>query len=230
MFLGHFALALAAKRPTPRTSLAMLSLAGEFLDVVWPVLVLLGIERLAIAPRITAFNSLDFVSYPWSHSLLMSIVWGVLLALIYRMRTHNAWGALWIGLVVVSHWVLDWISHRPDMPLWPGASPRLGLGLWYSRSGTIAVELAMLAVGIALFRSAMRARGTLGHVAFWSYIAVLVTLYFASVFGPPPPGPMPVALSGFGIWLFVLWAWWIDRTHEPRAVPAVISASAQRSS
>src|SRR6185295_4522307 len=106
MFVGHFAVAFAAKRAAPRASLATLTLAAEFLDVVWPVLVVAGVERVRVVPGITAFTPLDFVSYPWSHSLAAALVWGALFGALYRLRTRDARGAFWAGAVVVSHWVL----------------------------------------------------------------------------------------------------------------------------
>jgi hypothetical protein len=129
MFIGHFAVGLASKRFAPRTNVATLIAAAIFLDILWPIFVLLGWEQVRIDPENTRFTPLEFVSYPWSHSLLMSLFWATAFALIYHAATRYRAGsvAIWIG--VNSHWILDWISHAPDMPLYPGG-PRLGLELW----------------------------------------------------------------------------------------------------
>src|SRR4029077_7128000 len=120
MFIGHFAVGLASKRFAPRTNAATLIAAAIFLDILWPIFVLLGWEQVRIDPGNTPFTPLEFVSYPWSHSLLMSLLWATAFALIYYAATRYRAGsvAVWIG--VNSHWILDWISHAPDMPLYPG--------------------------------------------------------------------------------------------------------------
>jgi len=163
MFIGHFAVGFAAKRVAPRTSLATLVAAASFLDIAWPILVLVGIESVRIDPGNTAFTPLDFTSYPWTHSLVMAVLWGIAFALVYRARTGYARGAWALAALVPSHWVLDWISHRPDLPLVPGASSRYGLGLWRSVPATLAVEGAMFAAGVAVYLAATRARKLRQH-------------------------------------------------------------------
>jgi len=133
MFIGHFAVGLAAKRVAPKAGLTALITAALFLDVLWPLFLWLGLEQVRIAPGNTAFTPLDFASYPWSHSLVTALVWSVVLGGLYRARTQYALGALWVGLAVFSHWALDWISHRADLPLWPGG-PKVGLFYWIDRT------------------------------------------------------------------------------------------------
>src|SRR4026209_2583440 len=129
MFIGHFGLSFAAKRATPRVSLSVLFAAAAFADLFWPVLLALGLEQVRIDPGNTAFTPLDFVSYPYSHSLLTLIVWGAAFAAVYRMITTETGRTFTVlAALVVSHWLLDFVTHRPDMPLYPGG-PRLGLGL-----------------------------------------------------------------------------------------------------
>ena len=130
MFVGHLALALAAKRVDSETSLGWFVAAVILLDLVWPILVLAGVERVSIIPGATEFTPLLFVSYPWSHSLAMSIVWGLLLAALWRIRGGSSRTAGLLAALVVSHWALDLVTHLPDLPLWPPRGPRLGLGLW----------------------------------------------------------------------------------------------------
>ncbi|MEP6593448.1 MAG: hypothetical protein ABJC51_07140, partial [Acidobacteriota bacterium] len=216
MFVGHFAVGFGAKRAAPAASLGTLFLACQFADLVWPNLVLLGIERVAIDPGNTAVTPLDFISYPYSHSLVALGLWGVLVAVAYHlMRRGPASAALTVGVVVVSHWVLDWIAHRADMPLTISGTTRVGLGLWNSVPGTVAVELSTLAVGLWLYVTTTRARDRIGRIALWSLVAFLLVVNAANMFGPPPPGPAAVAWAGQAIWLLVLWGYWIDRHREP---------------
>src|SRR6266545_7225316 len=147
MFIGHFALGFAAKRMAPRLNLAVLFIAAQLADLLWPVFLLLGLEQVPIDPGNTPFTPLDFVRYPFSHSLLMLCVWGVLLGWIVSAPDRPRRLVVIAGLVV-SHWVLDVITHRPDIPLVPFGGPKLGLGLWYSVAGTAIVEVAMFAAGV----------------------------------------------------------------------------------
>ena len=214
MFIGHFGLAIAAKRVAPRVSLGTTIFAAEFLDVVWPVLVLTGIEKVEIAPGITRVTPLDFVYYPWSHSLLMACVWGVLFALAYWLIRRRPRDALLLGALVVSHWVLDWIVHRPDLPLYPGG-PRYGLGLWNSVAATMVVEWGMLAAGIYLYVRSTRPLDRIGTYAYWGLVVFLALSYLGATFGPPPPSPEAVAWSSLIGYLMVAWGWWIDRHRSP---------------
>jgi hypothetical protein len=211
MFIGHFALGLAAKRYTPRVSLAILFLAAQLADLLWPILVSLGIEQVAIEPGITRVTPLNFISYPYSHSLLLLVVWGVVLALWHRQLTGDRTAAAVLGALVVSHWVLDFATHRPDMPLYPG-SARLGLGLWNSLAGTLAVEVPMFAVGVWIYARATRPRDAIGRWAFGSLVVFLGIVYVGNLFGPPPPSVNAIAAAGaIGGAVLLAWAWWIDR-------------------
>ena len=216
MFIGHFGLAFAAKKVAPRPSLGTLALAAQLVDGVWPVFLLLGWEKVEIVPGITAVTPLLFVSYPYTHSLAAGAVWAMLLAGGYYLLRRDGVGAGWIAALVVSHWILDFISHRPDLPLWPGG-PKVGLGLWNSVPATLAVEFALFAGGIWLYLSATRARDRIGIWALAAFVTLLAVLYLAAVFGPPPPSVQMLAMSGLLGWLFVVWAYWIDRHREPVA-------------
>jgi len=226
VFLGHYALGLAGKRIAPELSLGALFFAAQFADLLWPTLVLAGLERFEIRPGITVVTPLDFVHYPWSHSLVAVAVWAVLVALGYGVarrlagRAVRLLAAATLGGLVVSHWLLDLASHRPDLPLAFGDSPRLGLELWRSLPATLAVELALFAAGVALYRGATVARDRTGEWAFWGLVAFLIVVYFANLFGPPPPGILAVAISAQALWLLVLWGAWIDRHRAPRTRPA----------
>jgi len=211
MFIGHYALALAAKRAAPRTSLGTLFAATSLADLLWPLFLLLGWEHAHIVPGPNPFLTLWLDSIPISHSLITLIGWGALFAYLYHMRTGEARAALVVALLVVSHWVLDVVTHRPDMPLYPGGTP-LGLGLWNSVVGTVVVESVMFVAGLWIYVEATRARDRIGRYGFWALVAVLVLSYVGSLFSPPPPTRVALAIGGiiFG-WLFVGWAAWGDK-------------------
>jgi len=214
MFIGHYALALAAKRAAPRASLGALFAATSFADLLWPVFLLLGWEQAHVVPGPNPFLTLWLNSIPISHSLVTLIGWGALFGFAYRARTGDARGARVLALLVVSHWVLDFVTHRPDMPLYPGGTP-LGLGLWNSVVGTVVVEAVMFVAGVWLYAGATRARDRAGSYGFWALIAVLLLSYAGSLFSPPPPSRTALAVGGiiFG-WLFVGWAAWGDKHRE----------------
>jgi hypothetical protein len=218
MFIGHFGVALAAKRVAPGPSLGTAVLAAQWADGLWPVLVLLGIEQVRIVPGVTTVTPLDFVSYPYSHSLVADVGWAALFAVAYGSLRKDWRGAAWLAALVMSHWVLDVVAHRPDMPTWPGG-PKLGLGVWNSLPATLLVEFALFGAGAWLYARATTPRDARGGILFWAFILVLAVIYVASVFGPPPPSVTALAVTGVLGWLFVAWGYWIDR-H--RALEAAI--------
>jgi len=213
MFIGHFAVGFASKRVAPRASLGALMAAPLLLDLLWPIFLLAGIESVRIDPGNTPFTPLDLHDYPYSHSLLMSLVWSVAAAGVYWVAARYRRGALVVGAGVFSHWVLDFVTHRPDMPLYPGSDTYLGLGLWNSRAGTLAVETAMFLMGVWLYVQCTRPRNRTGKVALAALVALLSLSYVATVTGPPPPSARFIAWGGLAAWLFVPWAWWIDRNR-----------------
>jgi hypothetical protein len=216
MFIGHFAVGFAAKRFAPRASLGWLLAAPMFLDLIWPLFVLAGVELVRIEPGNTAFTPLEFVSYPWSHSLLMTLVWAALLAALYQWKARYWPGTVAIALGVASHWLLDFVSHRPDMPLAPGVATRVGLGLWNHVAATVAVEVAMLVAGVTLYVSATKPVTRAGSWGFWGFLTLLGFLYAGAVRGDPPPNVTLLALSALFAWLAVWWAAWFDRNRVPR--------------
>jgi hypothetical protein len=217
MFVGHIAVALAAKRARPTTSLGWYVAAATTLDLVWPIFLLAGLESVRIVPGVTAFGPLVFDSYPWSHSLLMSVVWGILLAAFARWRTVAPANAILIAALVVSHWVLDFITHTTDLPLWPGASPHVGLGLWNSIPGTFAVEGTLWMVCIALYLAPRRAKSWVGRVAFWSLVVASTALWASGPWAPPPPDTRSLALFALIGWITFPWAAWADRNYDLKA-------------
>jgi hypothetical protein len=216
MFIGHFALGFAAKRVVPRVSLAVLLGAALFADILWPVLVLLGIEEVRIVPGYTAFTPLEFIRYPWSHSLLLLVAWGAVVGGAYRSVFGGRRTFAVIALLVVSHWVLDWITHAPDMPLYPGG-PKYGLVLWNSVPATMVVETAMFVVGLRIYAAVTRPADRIGRWALMSLVATLAAIYAAnSLSGTVPPSVTAIcALALAAGVLFPAWAWWADRHRVP---------------
>jgi len=211
MFVGHFGLAFGARKAAPAVSLAALFAAGQLADLLWPTLVLLGYERVDIEPGATRFTPLNFVSYPYSHSLLALCVWGVAFGAIYAaFRRVRVSAFMTIALLVVSHWLLDYVTHRPDMPITPGGADRVGLGLWNSIPGTLVVELGMFAIGVGLYLRATAPRDRIGSFGLWALVAFMLIVYIAAAFGPPPPSAAAVAWSAQAMWLLVIWAYWVD--------------------
>lgn len=211
MFLGHFAVGLAAKKFTPYTSLGTLLLSAQLLDLIWPTLLLMGTERVLIAPGDTAVTPLHFVSYPWSHSLVMAAVWAALFAGLYMLIRRYPRGAVAACGLVLSHWVLDLIAHRPDLPLWPIGGPVVGLGLWHSLPATVAVEGLMFALGLYLYKTNTEPVDAVGSYAFVAFAISLIGIYAASLLGPLPPDETTVAYIGHAQWVLVAWGYWLDR-------------------
>jgi len=214
LFIGHFAVGLAAKRAVPRVSLAALFAGAQLADIIWPVLVAFGVERVRIDPGNTAFTPLDFVSYPYSHSLVLLAVWGVVFGWIVTVATgvRRAFGV--IVALVLSHWVLDWVTHRPDMPLYPG-SAKYGLGLWRSVPGTLVMEVVMFLAGLAIYFATTRPRDAIGRWGFGLLAATLLIIYVANVTNPAPPSVEAIWIAAIaGAVLITVWAWWVDRHRD----------------
>ena len=219
MFIGHYALAFGAKRLAPEVSLGTLFLACQLADLLWPTFLMLGLERVEIDPGNTLVTPLDFVSYPYSHSLVMLLVWSGVLALLYRLlRGGSRIAVITVAGLVFSHYVLDVITHRPDMPITIGGPQRLGLGLWNYPGTTLAIESAMFILGATIYAAVTRERDRAGRIGLWALIATLTAIYFANLYGPPPPNTKAIAIAGHLLWLFVLWGYWIDRHRVPLAI------------
>ena len=214
MFIGHFAMGFGAKKFAPQVSLGVLFLACQLADLIWPNLVLLGIEKFSIEPGVTALTPLDFQHYPYSHSLLALLIWAALFAVLYTALRHaGKRAAIVIGLLVLSHWLLDVLSHRPDMPLTLGDANRIGLGLWNHPLPAIAVELLLFAAGVWLYATSTRALNRKGSIGLWALVVFLLLVYAANFLGPPPPSVQAVAWSAEAIWLLVAWGFWVDHNR-----------------
>ena len=221
MFIGHFGLGLGAKRFAPAVSLGALFLACQFADLLWPTLVLLGVERFSIEPGATVVTPLNFISYPYSHSLLMLAIWGVILGTVYASVTRlRAKAAISLALLVMSHWVLDVITHRPDLPLSPFGGRKYGFELWSSLRWTLIAEFGLFIAGVWTYARLTLARDRVGSFGFWTLVLFLAVVMIANVLGPPPPSVAAVAWTAESMWLLVLWGSWVDR-HRHHRPPAI---------
>jgi hypothetical protein len=209
VFLGHYGIALGVKRFAPRTSLGALVLAAQLPDEIWPILLLTGGEKVAIVPDRPATLRLAFVSYPITHSLLMEVVGGLLLGLLYYALRKDRRGALFLAMLVPSHWVLDFLVHVPDLPLWPGG-PRVGLGLWQSLPATLALEAFFFGAGLLYYLRATRPRNKSGTYGLWVFVLLLLAGYVSSLAGSAPRDVHALAYTVVSLWLFPALAYWID--------------------
>lgn len=215
MFLGHLGTGFGAKAAAPKVSLGTLLLAAVLVDLIWPALILLGVEVVEIRPGATRATPLDFVYYPFSHSLVAVVVWAGLFSLVYFIVRSYKRGALVVGALVLGHWLLDAIVHVPDLPLVPGSGLKVGLGLWQSIWGTVLIELGIFAVGVWLYVRSTRALDRIGSLGLWALVALLLLIYSGNFLGGPPPSVAAVAWVGQAQWLIVLWGYWVDRHRRP---------------
>ncbi len=213
MFIGHYAVGLAAKKWAPKASLGTLVAAAIWLDLVWPLFLMLDLEHFRVMPGITQMVPMDFYDYPLSHSLFMAAAWAALFGLIYFMMEKDSKGSWVIGGLVLSHWFLDLIVHRPDLPLWPADSlsaTKYGLGLWNHAAAAIPLEIALFAAGLWLYQKSTKALDKVGGMGLWIFGVVLIIVFIADLKTVPPSNPYIVSLMGFSQLLFVAWAYWID--------------------
>ncbi len=216
MFIGHFGAGFAAKKIDSGPSLGTMFMASQFIDLLWPILLLLGIERVAVNPGDTAFTPLNFVHYPFSHSFLGVLAWAALFGIVHWSIKRNLRSALLLGALVLSHWFLDLIVHRPDLPLFPWGDVKVGLGMWNSVFLTLIVELLIFSTGVYIYQKTTHAENKTGLFGFWGLVVFLVLVYLMNAFGPPPPSEGPIAYMAFSMWLLIAWGYWIDRNRRQR--------------
>jgi hypothetical protein len=215
MFVGHFGVGLSGRAATPRVSLGTWLLSVQLLDLLWPIFLLLGWEHVRIHPGLMRMSALDFYDYPFTHSLVGALGWAVAFAAVYFALRRDGRIAALLGLGVLSHWLLDLLVHRPDLPIVPGRGPYVGMGLWDFPFLEIAVETLLYGLGIRLYLRATRARDASGRYGLFALLVLLVVVWLGGSLGPPPPSVGAIAWGALGQWLFVLWAYWIDRHREP---------------
>ncbi len=211
MFIGHIGIGFAAKAIAPRTSLGSLFLASQFLDILWPILLLLGIESVLIVPDAPTVIPLEFTNYPFSHSLAFVVLWSVLFAVLYFVLKQDKRGSLVMGLVVASHWLLDALVHVHDLQLYPGSDVRVGMGLWSSLAATLLMELGIFLIGLAIYLRTTLAGDHYGSCGLRLFVLFIFLVYAANLFGPTPPHVSAIAWTNLSIWLLVAWGYWIDR-------------------
>jgi membrane-bound metal-dependent hydrolase YbcI (DUF457 family) len=223
MFVGHYGVSLALRPKAKDVSLGWLFLAAQWLDVIWAVLVLGGIEKLRVAPGFLPASSFDLYYMPFTHSLVAALFWSALAILAFRIAKYPLVSSLIVGITVFSHWVLDFVAHGPDLPLLTYAHT-VGLGLWRFRLATFLTEALLLIVGLAIYLKFSKARNRLGTWGMPVYVFLLVVINIWNLYGAPPdPNSIPtlVVSAEVAYLLFALIAGWLDRTrtfdHETSA-------------
>lgn len=217
MFLGHFAAAYASRKIDSNPSLGISFIAAQWLDLLWPMLLLTGTEKVELNTDPGAVIPLSFTHYPVSHSLLAVFGWTLIFGGLYFLFTKNGRGAWVIGALVLSHWVLDWLVHVPDLPLSPFTTEKTGLGLWQHKLVALGFELLFFGLAVALYLRATVPNNRKGTLVTWSLIIFLVLIQLMNAFGPPPAAVEPIAYVGLSQWLLVAWAWWADANRHSSA-------------
>lgn len=213
MFIGHFGAGLAAKRIDNKPSLGTLFFASQFIDLLWPIFLMLGLEHVKIDLGNTAFTPLDFVYYPFTHSFFSVFIWACVFGIVYYLIQKNLKSSLLMGALVMSHWILDLLTHRPDLPLTFWNDFKVGFGLWNSVSFTIIFEGGIFIFGSFLYMKCTEAKNKIGNISLWGFLIFLVVMYLLTAFGPPPPSTESIAFAGLSQWLLVAWGYWIDKNR-----------------
>jgi hypothetical protein len=214
MLVGHYAVALIAKRTEPRINLGTLVLAAMFADIAWCVFMIFGLEQVQFKSGMGAGKYFSATNIALSHSLLMDVVWATALALAYLLRRGYQRGSLVIFFVVLSHWLLDFVSHRPDLPIAPQMHTYVGLGLWNSIPATLLVEGSFWCFAVILYVRCTRSKSLLAAFFFWIGIILLTLVWFGNIAGSPPQNPKAAPFASLTVFLLTLaWAYWIDRVR-----------------
>jgi membrane-bound metal-dependent hydrolase YbcI (DUF457 family) len=213
MFIGHFGVAFAAKKINDGPSLGTCFMAAQFIDLLWPFFLLAGLEKVRIEPGNTAFTPLNFIYYPFSHSLFSVLIWGFLFGLFYYFIKKNRKSAILLGLLVISHWFLDLVVHRPDLPLAPWLDIKSGMGLWNYPHFTVLIESVIFFTGIYFYVSGRKPASKMAGPVLWSFVVFLLLIYVMNIFSEPPPSPDAIGMVGISQWLLVAWGYWIDKKY-----------------
>lgn len=216
MFIGHFGAGFAGKKFENTASLGTYFMAAQWIDLIWPILLLLGIETAEIKPGVTTVTPLDFTYYPFTHSLFGAIVWAVLFGVVSFFFITKSRTAIILGLLVLSHWFFDLLVHIPDLPIFPGASLKVGFGLWNSLPATIILEGLIFTLGIYFYYKSTKAKNKIGTYSLIGLIVFLIAMYISNLVGPPPPTIEMIGIVGNAQWLIVLWGYWIDKNREAK--------------
>jgi hypothetical protein len=214
MFIGHFGVGFAGKKFDNKPSLGTFFMAAQWLDLIWPLFILTGWEKVKIVPGITAANPLEFTYYPYSHSLFFVVIWGLLFGLVYYFFKKNMKASILLGLLVLSHWILDFIVHIPDLPIFPWSNVKVGLGLWNDVGTSMLLESIIFLGGAYLYFSVTKAKNKIGAITFWALVVFLFAIYIMNEFGSAPPSVEALGIVGLSQWLFVAWGYWIDKNRS----------------
>jgi hypothetical protein len=224
MFVGHYGVSFAAKRVGVRVPLWVWFIAVQWLDVVWSVLVLMGIEKLRIVPGFTEANALDLYYMPYTHGLPGSIVLSLIFGGIVALFTTGNRGAtiLLVAAASFSHWVLDLVVHTPDLPLYDDAA-KVGFGLWRHVAFSFPLELIVLVLGAWLYARVPVFASSNGRYLFWGFVVFLAAVQVYANFGPPPSSPEAMAVTALALYVVLAslaaWVEWIA-TVSSEAKPA----------
>lgn len=213
MFVGHYGPAYFVKGVEKRIPLWVLFVAVQWVDILWTIFILLGIERVRIAPGYTAANPLGFSYYPYTHSLTAGVFWAVVVGGAYWVwrRRDGIGPALWVGGAVLSHWFLDLIVHVPDLGL-IGNHYKVGLGLWRYPLLSLLAEAFVLLAGAVYYLRRTTPVGPAGRYAMSVFVLVMLAIQVSSAFGPPPPSTTAVAIVGLVTYVvFVGVVWRLER-------------------
>jgi len=211
MLVGHLAVGLTAKSVAPKVSLGTLVLAAMLADLLWAIFLVASIEHVEFLPLKGAANYLHASQISFSHSLVGDVIWAGLLAGAFFIVRRTREGSLILLGVVLSHWGLDWLSHRPDMPLVPAGKQYFGLGLWSSIQGTLLIEGGFWLGAIAIYVSVTDAKNRTGVFAFWSGVTLMTLVWYNNIAGEPPPNAHLAGVSSLLFFaLIVGWAYWMD--------------------
>lgn len=218
MFVGHYApvFALKAVRKTP--GLAAGFVAVQLVDIAFFSLSYFGIEKWAANPSLKGFTPVDLYYMPFTHSLVASAVWGTLAAMVAALvspKGRRLGNGIAIGLLVVSHWFLDLIVHRHDLPLLNDAGEKLGFGLWDYPLAVIPLEMGLLFAGFSFYLARTTPTGAIGRVAPWLVLAVLCAAQFINWFTPPASDTATFSGMGLAAYLGLAGAaWMLDRARN----------------
>jgi len=219
MFIGHFGLSFAAKKAAPKVSLGTLFIATQFVDILWPFLLVFHVEKMIIVPGYTKVNAFEFLYFPYTHSLLMGVVWGVIVGGLYWLLKKDTRGALIVGLCVLSHWFFDLVVHTADLPFTPFGDAKAGFGLWNNLAATLIVETVIFLVGTYIYAAFTKAKNKTGTWVLWTLVILLLVISAYNTFGPAPsPGISLVSLlCSFMIMMALIigLAYWADCNREP---------------
>jgi len=216
MFIGHFGISFAAKKAAPKVSLGTLFIATQFVDILWPFLLVFHVEKVAVIPGYTKTNAFEFLYFPFTHSLLMGVIWGAVVGGIYWLFKRDTRGAIVVGFCVLSHWFLDLIVHTADLPLTPFGNYKVGLGLWNHVTITLFVEFAIFLAGAYMYAAFTRSKNRIGKWMLLILVSLLSAVQLANTFGPTPSSSILTLFISFITLMVVIiaLAYWVDKNRE----------------